>query len=122
MDAERLLFEMDKPTIAMINRACIGAALSLAAACDFRFSNRSAIFRAAFNEVGLSGDYGGSWLWTQNLGTAKAREFYLLSERYDATRALTFGLTQRLFEDGDLRARTLEIAHKFSGRKAVRHD
>ena len=118
MDAARLLFEMDKPTIAMINGACVGAGASLAAACDFRFTSRSAVFRAAFIEIGLSGDYGGSWFWTQILGTAKAREFYMFSEEYDAVRALDFGLSHRVFDDQELQAGTLEIAHRLTGDKS----
>jgi 2-(1,2-epoxy-1,2-dihydrophenyl)acetyl-CoA isomerase len=112
-----ILHEMDKPTIAMINGPCAGAGITLAGACDFRFMGRSAMMKSAFNEVGLTGDYGGSWFWTQILGTAKAREFYLLSEKFDAERALDFGLVHRLFDDEALREATMEVAQQLAKRK-----
>jgi 2-(1,2-epoxy-1,2-dihydrophenyl)acetyl-CoA isomerase len=112
-----ILHEMDKPTIAMINGPCAGAGITLAGACDLRFMGRSAMMKSAFNEVGLTGDYGGSWFWTHILGTAKAREFYLLSEKYDAERALDFGLVHRLFDDEALREATMEVAQQLAKRK-----
>ena len=108
---------MDKPTIAMVNGPCAGAGMSLAAACDFRFIGRSAVMKSAFNEVGLTGDYGGSWFWTNILGTAKARELYLLCEKFDAERALAFGLAHRIFDDSALEAQTLAIAHGLATRR-----
>jgi 2-(1,2-epoxy-1,2-dihydrophenyl)acetyl-CoA isomerase len=111
-----LLHEMPKPTIAMINGPCAGAGLSLAAACDLRFSSRSAIYVSAFAALGLSGDFGGSWLWTKILGAAKARELYLLAERMTAQEALAFGLVHRLFDDGELAAATMSIAERLAAR------
>ena len=46
--------------------------------------------------MGLSGDYGGSWLWSRILGSAKARQLYLLGEHRDAAEALAFGLVDQL--------------------------
>ncbi|MBV9996732.1 MAG: enoyl-CoA hydratase/isomerase family protein [Caulobacteraceae bacterium] len=110
----KLLHDMGKPTIAMINGACAGAGLSLAGACDLRFAAESAVFTAAFTKVGLSGDSGGSWFWTRILGTAKARRLYLLSERFDAKSALDFGLVHEVWPDAELESRTMEIARRLA--------
>jgi 2-(1,2-epoxy-1,2-dihydrophenyl)acetyl-CoA isomerase len=112
VEAARLLFEMPKISIAMINGACAGAGLSLAAACDFRFAAASAKFVPAFVANGLPGDYGGSWLWTHILGVAKARQLYLLGESRNAQEALAFGLVDRVYEDSALREQTLKLAHQ----------
>ena len=114
VEASRLLHDMPKPTIAMINGACAGAGLSLAGACDLRFAAESAVLTSAFTRAGLSGDYGGTWYWTQILGTAKARELYLLSEKIAAADALARGMVHRLWPDAELRERTLEIAHSLA--------
>jgi 2-(1,2-epoxy-1,2-dihydrophenyl)acetyl-CoA isomerase len=113
-EAARLLHEMPKPSIAMINGACAGAGMSLAAACDLRFSGRAARFTASFVSQGLSGDYGGAWLWARILGDAKARQLYFLDERHDAEAALGFGLVDRLFEDEALRAETMAVAKRLA--------
>jgi len=112
VEAARLLHEMPKPTIAMINGACAGAGMSLAAACDFRFAATSAKFVPAFTKFGLSGDYGGSWLWSRILGTAKARQLYMLGDHRDATEALDFGIVDKIFADEDLERETRAVADR----------
>lgn len=114
-EASRLLHEMPKPTIAMINGACAGAGLSLAAACDFRYAAESAVFRPSFVVNGLSGDYGGSWLWTRILGPSKARQLYLYDQRRDARAALEFGLVDELFADADLIREVMARAQQLAG-------
>ena len=113
-EASRLLHEMPKPTIAMINGACAGAGLSLAAACDFRHAGESAVFRSAFTPSGISGDYGGSWLWTAILGTAKARQLFLIDQKRSAAQALTFGLVDQVHEDVALRDAVMALAHQLA--------
>lgn len=110
MTPYRRLHEMGKPTIAMINGACAGVAMSLAGACDFRFVAKSAILTTAYAKIGLSGDGGGSWFWTQILGTAKARRLYMLAEKFDGEAAAAFGLVHEVWPDEELRQRTLAVA------------
>lgn len=92
-----LLHTMRKPTLAAVNGACAGASLSMAAACDLRFAAENAVFRTAFSGIGFSGDYGGSYFLTHILGTAKARELYLLGDKIDAVEAERIGLVSKVF-------------------------
>ena len=82
---------MPKPTIAMVGGPAVGAGCSLAAACDFRFASDDAVFASSFSANGLSGDYGGSFFWTQIIGTARTRELYFLNDKIPAARALELG-------------------------------
>lgn len=116
MEAARILHLMPKPTIAMIGGAAAGAGLSLAGACDLRIASDKAVFVSAFANVGGSGDYGGSYFWTQILGTAKARELYFLSEKMSAAQALQFGLVNRVVADDALLSETMGIAEKLANR------
>jgi 2-(1,2-epoxy-1,2-dihydrophenyl)acetyl-CoA isomerase len=113
-EASRLLHEMPKPTIAMINGACAGAGMSLAAACDLRYAAESAVFRASFTAFGMPGDYGGSWLWTQILGTAKARDLYFIDRKRSANEALDYGLVHGVFPDADIAGEVRKIAEKIA--------
>lgn len=113
-EASRLLHEMPKPTIAMINGACAGAGLSLAAACDFRFAGHAAKFRPSFLPSGMPGDYGGSWLWTKILGPSKAKQLYFFDQVRDAQAGLEFGLVDALFSDDTLADEVMERAQKIA--------
>jgi 2-(1,2-epoxy-1,2-dihydrophenyl)acetyl-CoA isomerase len=110
MEAARLLHEIPKPTIAMLRGPAAGAGLSLALACDLRIAGETARLTTAFAKVGLSGDFGGSYFLTHLVGTAKARELYLLSPILDASAALALGLVSRVVPDASLEAETRALA------------
>ena len=114
MEASHLLHEMPKPTIAMVNGPVAGAGIGLAGACDLRFAGESATFLSAFERIGGSGDFGGSWFWTKILGTGVAREIYFLGEKYTAQQAFAKGIYTRLFPDEQLREATLAAARKLA--------
>ena len=119
MEASRLLHEMPKPTIAMLNGVAAGAGMSLALACDLRIAGRSARITTAFAKVGLSGDYGGTWFLTQLVGPAKARELYFLSEVLDAARIEALGLANRVVGDDELVGETMALAEKIANGPSV---
>ncbi len=113
-DASRLLREMPKPTIAMVNGPVAGAGIGIAGACDLRFGAQSATFVAAYARIGASGDYGASFVWPKILGAAKARELFLLDQTFTADAALAFGLYHRVFSDDALRDETILVAQKLA--------
>lgn len=71
-------------------------------ACDLRIMSSQAAMLTAFAKVGLSGDFGGTWFLSQLIGTAKARELYMLSGKVDAAEALRLGLANWICEPGEL--------------------
>ena len=103
-----------KVIIAMVNGVAAGAGLSMSMACDMRIAAKSARFTTAFLKVGLSGDWGGSWTLTRLVGTAKARELFFLPDLIGAEEALRIGLVNRVVDDADLRAATMEMAHRIA--------
>jgi len=113
-ETSRLLREAPKPTIAMVNGPVAGAGIGLAGACDLRFAAESATFLSAYDRIGGAGDYGATYVWPKIIGAAKARELFLLGEKFDAQAARDFGLYHRVFPDAELRERTLEVARKLA--------
>ena len=109
-----LLRSMPKITIAMVNGVAAGAGLSIAAACDLRFAARSARFATAYARIARSGDFGGSALLTRLIGSARARELYLMGETIDSATALSYGLVNRVFEDAELDTQTMAIASRMA--------
>jgi 2-(1,2-epoxy-1,2-dihydrophenyl)acetyl-CoA isomerase len=62
----------------------------------------SAVFNTAFLNVGLSGDFGWTRTLTRIVGTAHAREAYLLAERFGADDAARIGLVSKVVPDEHL--------------------
>ncbi len=119
MEVSRILHELPKPTIAMINGPAAGAGLALALACDLRVAGVSAKLVTAFVRVGFSGDFGGSFFLTRLVGTAKARELYFIGRPVDADEALSLGLVNRVVPDEQLGAVTMELARALAHGPAV---
>lgn len=114
METSRLLHEMGKPTIAMVNGPAAGAGIGIAGACDLRFAGESATFLSAFDRIGASGDFGATWFWTKILGTGAARELFFLGEKLSAAQALEKGIYTRVFPDDTLRAETITVAKRLA--------
>jgi 2-(1,2-epoxy-1,2-dihydrophenyl)acetyl-CoA isomerase len=114
MEVSRLLHEIPKPTIAMVNGAAAGAGMSLALACDLRIAGRSARFVSAFANIGFSGDFGGSYFLSKLVGTGKAREIYYTAEPLDAAQALALGIVNRVVADAELGEATMLLARKLA--------
>jgi 2-(1,2-epoxy-1,2-dihydrophenyl)acetyl-CoA isomerase len=114
MEVSRILHELPKPTIAMINGPAAGAGLAFALACDLRIAGASARLVTAFVKVGLSGDFGGSFFLTRLVGTAKARELYFTGRPVDADEALSLGLVNRVVPDDRLGDATMELARSLA--------
>jgi len=104
------LFDLSKPTIAALPGAAAGAGMSIALACDLRIAARSAFITTAFANIGLSGDYGGSWLLTRLVGVSRAKELYYTSRRVGADEGLALGMFNEIVDDAELTARTQALA------------
>ncbi len=110
MEVSRLLHIMQKPVVAQIDGAAAGAGLSMALACDLRVAGASAKITTAFAKVGYSGDYGGTYFLTHLLGSAKARELYLLSPVLTADDAFRLGMVTRVVPDAEVETAARELA------------
>ncbi|HZR87244.1 MAG TPA: enoyl-CoA hydratase [Bradyrhizobium sp.] len=110
MEVSRILHQMPKPVVAQLDGAAAGAGLSMALSCDLRVASQSCKITTAFAKVGFSGDYGGTYFLTQLLGSAKARELYLLSPVLSAQEALALGMVTKVVPDAEIDAAARELA------------
>ncbi len=108
------LREMPKPTIAAVNGAAAGAGLAWACAADIRYAASSAKFVSAYANVGLSGDFGGTWTLPRIVGSARAREIYLTNRPVLADEAERIGLVAKVLPDEDLMAHARTVAAQFT--------
>jgi len=108
------LYAMEKPVIAAINGAAVGAGLSLAVASDFRIASQEARFGAVFIQRGMMPDCGLTYTLPQTIGVSKALRLMLLGEVIDAAEAERIGLVDEVVPPEDLLPVSLELAAKLT--------
>ena len=107
--------ECPLPIIASINGIAAGAGAVLALAADFRLMARSASFVFLFTKVGLAGaDMGAAYLLPRFAGVGKATELLMLGDKIAAAEAVAIGLANDVVDDGELSARTSELARRLA--------
>jgi 2-(1,2-epoxy-1,2-dihydrophenyl)acetyl-CoA isomerase len=108
------LFNLDVPTIGMINGAAVGLGFDLALACDMRIGSENAKFMVGFTKMGLTPAAGGAWLMPRVMGLAKAAEFIYTADLLEAEEALRLGVLNRLVPAASLEKETMALANKIS--------
>ncbi len=105
------LRQTPQPVIAAINGPAAGFGLALALGSDIRYAARSAVFRVAFINIGVSNcDMGVSWLLPRLIGASRAHELMLTGRKLGAEEAAEIGLVADSVEDEGLLERSLEAA------------
>jgi enoyl-CoA hydratase/carnithine racemase len=104
-----------QPVIAAVNGPAAGFGLALALASDIRYAARSAVFRAAFVNIGLSNcDMSTSWLLPRLIGASRSHEMMLTGRRVTADEAERIGLVADVVDDRRLLNRSFEAAEQIS--------
>ncbi|MEA2244513.1 MAG: hypothetical protein QOD24_4069 [Solirubrobacteraceae bacterium] len=102
IDAWNIAETMEKPVICAIQGACIGGALELAVACDFRVMAADAIAGMPEVRIGLIPDVGGSSRLPQLVGLGRAKELIMTGKLIGAEEAERIGLVNRVAPAADL--------------------
>lgn len=105
--------DIPKPTIAMVQGACIAGGLMLAWVCDLIVASEDAFFQDPVNPLmGIPGvEY---FAHGFELPTRVAKEFLLLGERMSAERAHSFGMVNKVVPREELREATAAWAAKLA--------
>jgi enoyl-CoA hydratase/carnithine racemase len=112
----RALARFDKPLVAAIDGAAIGVGATLCFHCDLVYATNNARFSMPFVNLGLTPEAGSSMLAPLRFGAAKAAEFLLLAEPFDAETALRLGLVNALVESEALIAHALAKAQALAAK------
>ena len=101
-----------KPTVAMVQGACIAGGLMLAWVCDLIIASDDAFFQDPVVRMGIPGvEY---FAHAYELPPRIAKEFLLLGERMSAARAEQFGMVNRIVPREQLRQETAAVAAKLA--------
>jgi enoyl-CoA hydratase/carnithine racemase len=101
--------EMPKPVICAIHGACLGGALELALACDFRVLSADAVVGLPETRIGLIPDVGGSSRLPQVVGLGRAKELVMTGKLIGAEEAERIGLATRVAPSDGLDAAVAEL-------------
>lgn len=102
-----------KPTIAMVQGACVAGGLMLAWVCDLIVASDDAFFQDPVVRMGIPGvEY---FAHAFELPPRVAKEFLLLGDRMSAARAESFGMVNKVVPRDDLTAAVAGWAGKLAG-------
>lgn len=105
--------DVPKPTIALVQGACIAGGLMLAWVCDFIVATEDAFFQDPVIRMGIPGvEY---FAHAFELPPRVAKEFLLLGERMPAGRAEQFGMVNKIVARDDLEEAGRNMATKLAG-------
>ena len=106
---------MDQVTIAAIEGHCIGGGAALVVALDFRTCGKSAHFRIPEIELGMNMSWGSIPRLLALVGPARTKQAVILaSDRIGAAEALEWGLVEKVVEDGQALAASMEFAERIA--------
>ena len=104
--------ELPKPTIAMVQGACMAGALPLVWACDLIVASDDAFFAEPLLAMGVPGVEVFKHPW--ELGPRQAKELLFTGEPIGAERARELGMVNRVVPRAELREQTAALAEKIA--------
>jgi enoyl-CoA hydratase len=104
--------EIPKPTVAMVQGACVAGGLMLAWCCDLVIAADDAFFADPVVRMGIPGVEYFAHPWV--MGPRFAKEFLFTGDRVLADRALALGMVNRVVPRAELETETLALAERIA--------
>jgi enoyl-CoA hydratase len=104
--------EIPKPTVAMVQGACVAGGLMLAWCCDLVIAADDAFFADPVVRMGIPGVEYFAHPWV--MGPRFAKEFLFTGDRVLADRALALGMVNRVVPRAELESETLALAERIA--------
>lgn len=94
------IYHMEKPVIAAVHGAAVGAGCNLAFSCDLVIADENAVFSEIFAKVGAIPDMGGLYFLPNRIGMHKAAELIFKGKKLSAHEAYEYGLINDVVKSG----------------------
>ena len=108
------LFAVEKPVVAAVQGAAVGAGLGLALVADFRVATPAARFVANFVQLGFHPGFGISAVLERVVGRQRAALMLLTGRRIGGDQAGAWGLADQVVAAEELDATALALAHEIA--------
>jgi enoyl-CoA hydratase len=109
------IYDLPKPTIAMIRGYCIGGGLGLAVCCDIRVCSDKSRFALPAAKLGLGYGYSGLKRFIDVLGPSVTKEIFYTARQYDADQALRMGMANHVLPDAEVEPFVMDMADTIGG-------
>ena len=110
---------LDKPYIAAVNGAAVGAGMDMCSMCDMRIASEHARFAMSYVKVGLVPGDGGCYYLPRIVGIGKALELIWTGDFFDAQEALRIGYVTHVVPAADLLQTARDLAERIARGPAV---
>ncbi len=117
--AYRFWEECNLPIVVGVQGACMGTAIELITACDFRIAAANAKFALREVDAGISTDLGGTTRLTKLIGPGMTKLLAMTCEDIDAHEAMRIGLVERIVPLAELEQTTLAYAQKLASKPPI---
>lgn len=114
----RVLQSTPKPVVASINGVAVGGGATIALACDLRIASERARFAFPFSRIGITPEFGASYLLPRVVGLGKAMELLMLAEMIDAASAERIGLVNLVVPHEELADATSDLVARLMTKPA----
>jgi len=110
------VWNLSKPTIAMIDGFALGGGTELALSCDIRIASNRSKFGTPEINLGLIPGGGGTQRLCRLVGYGKALEMVLTGEMLDSEEALSCGLVNSVTSPENLKKTTMRLAENIANK------
>jgi enoyl-CoA hydratase/carnithine racemase len=110
----KALAAFEKPLVAAVEGDAVGVGTTMLFHCDLVYAAPSARFKMPFVDLGLPPEAGASLLVPRRFGTAKAAQYLLLCESFDAAEALRLDLVNAVVSPDALVETALGAARRLA--------
>lgn len=107
------------PVLAAVNGSAFGGGLELMMLCDFAYASRTARFALTEVSLGIMPGGAGTQTLARAAGERRAKELILTAMPFSAEEALAWGVVNRVFEPGEVLAKTLEAAQRIAANAPI---
>jgi enoyl-CoA hydratase/carnithine racemase len=104
------IFTMNKPVIAAIRGAAVGAGATIVLPADYRLAASDARFGYVFSRRGIYAEGGSAWFLPRLVGMGTALDWMISGRAFDAAEALTAGLVHSVYEPHELLPKAYQLA------------
>jgi len=115
----KMIQELDRPAIAVVNGFALGGGMEIALACDFIYASENARFGLPEVTLGIFPGFGGTQRLPRLIGKGKAKELILTGKMISAQEAYQMGIVNRVFPQASLMEETQKVALQIAANGAV---